>query len=191
MIGQLLWRGALMAFAVGALHFGEWVVLRRRWNEVIPGWCFQSGAMSPARLLWFAKHYRIATVFDFRGANERGVAEEAAALRDTAVRHVHIPCGREPTRAAVQQFLQLADAERAAGRRILLHCKDGQGRAIYFAAVCLMEYDGLTGEQAFLAVRRFPKALRWIRFIVPRAGLLGPKNPKHAMIRQYRPRVSA
>lgn len=191
MTGQLLLLGALTVFVVGALHFAEWVVLRRRWNEVIAGWCFQSGAMPPARLLWWAKCHRIATVFDFRGAEERGVAEEAAALRDTAVRHVHIPCGRAPTAAAVRQFLQIADAERAAGRRILLHCKDGQGRAIYFAAICLMEYEGLTGAQAFLAVRRIPKALRWIRFIVPRAGLLGPQNPKHAMILQYRPRASA
>ena len=49
MTGQLLLRGALAVFVLGALHFGEWVVLRRRWNEVIAGWCFQSEHCQPMK----------------------------------------------------------------------------------------------------------------------------------------------
>jgi hypothetical protein len=172
----------------GALYYGYWVVVCRRWVEIIPGWCFQSGAMRPAQLVRYCRRYRISTVFDFRGARDAGVAEEQSELTDAGLRHVHIPCGREPTAEALQAFLNAADVERADGRRILLHCKDGQGRAIYFAAVSLMEYSGFTGSAAYLAVRRIPPSLRWIRWVIPRAGLLGRRNPKYRLILDHQAR---
>ena len=181
----------LGAYLAGcALYYGYWVVLRRRWVEVIPGWCFQSGAMLAARLIRFCATYGVATVFDFRGARDSGVAEEAEALRQAGVRHVNIPCGRAPSDDAIRVFLQYADAERLAGRKVLLHCKDGQGRAVFFAAVCLIEYVGLCPPEAYYGVRRIPPSLRWIRWFVPRAGLLGRRNPKYRMILDYQSRTS-
>lgn len=172
----------------GCLYFGYWIVIRRRFVEVIPGWCYQSAEMSPAVLERFVREYNIDSVFDFRGATDRGVQAESVRLAQLNRRHVNIPCGRAPTAEALQTFLREADAERAAGHRILLHCKDGQGRAIYFAAVALMEYTGLNAAAAYLAVRRIPPSLRWIRFFVPRAGLLGRNNPKYRMILDYQAR---
>lgn len=173
--------------AVGALQFGVWVVVRRRWVSVLPGWCFQSGAMRPRTLRYFVRRYAIDTVFDFRGATDAHVAQERAVLEACGVCHVNIPCGRSPDAASIETFVRRAAEEYARGRRILLHCKDGQGRAIFFAAVSLMEFAGTAPHDAYLAVRRLPPSLRWIKYFVPRAGLLGPKNPKYRMILDYKP----
>ena len=175
---------------VSAIYYGYWVICQRRWVTVTPNEVYQSGWMRPGRLIRWTRTRNISTVIDFRGACDKGVKQEAAILAKAGVRYINIPCGRTPTHHAISAFVAIANSERAAGNRMLIHCKDGQGRAVFFAAVYRMEFVGWRPAEAYLGTRRLPKALRWICWLVPRAGLLSYDNPKTAMILNYQPTQS-
>jgi hypothetical protein len=176
------------AFLVWAvLYYGHWVLLRRRFVAIAPGRVYQSGAMSPRRLLRYARRYQIATILDFRGAHEREVHIEAQALAGTGIRHINIPVGLLPTRDELRRFIEVMTEELSARRRVLMHCKDGQGRAVALAAIYRIEFEGWNPERAYRAGTRLPPGFKPISILFPGAGLLSPRNAKTPFILNYRP----
>jgi hypothetical protein len=176
---------ALLIWAVP--YYTYWVVVRRRFVAISPGRVYQSGAMSPRKLLRFARRYDIATVIDFRGAHEEKVRIEAEALIGGKIRHINIPIGALPCHDDVRHFIDVMTEELRGRRRVLLHCKDGQGRAIALAAIYRIEFEGWSPELAYRAATRLPPGFKPISFFFPRAGLLSQRNQKTPFILNYRP----
>jgi hypothetical protein len=143
--------------------------------------------MAPQRLLRYARRYQIATILDFRGQHEREVQIEAQALAGTGIRHINIPVGLLPTRDDLRRFIEVMTEELAAGRRVLMHCKDGQGRAVALAAIYRIEFEGWTPERAYRAGTRLPPGFKFVSILFPGAGLLSPRNSKTPFILNYRP----
>jgi hypothetical protein len=169
------------------LYYGHWVVLRRRFVAITPRQVYQSGAMSPARLMRYVRRYSIATVMDFRGPNEKGVGAEREVLVGTGVKYINIPIGILPSRDELRRFMDIMNEELQAGRPVLMHCKDGQGRAIALAAIYRIEFEGWEPSQAYRAATRLPPGFRPISILFPGAGLLSPRNPKTPFILNYSP----
>jgi protein tyrosine phosphatase (PTP) superfamily phosphohydrolase (DUF442 family) len=175
---------ALVVWAI--LYYGHWVLLRRRFVAIAPGRVYQSGAMSPRRLLHYARRHQITSILDFRGAHEQAVQIEARALAGTEIRHINIPVGLLPTRDDLRRFIEVMTEELSAGRRVLMHCKDGQGRAIALAAIYRIEFEGWNSERAYRAATRLPPGFKPISILFPGAGLLSPRNCKTPFILNYR-----
>jgi protein tyrosine/serine phosphatase len=169
-----------------ALYYGHWVLVRRRFVAISPGRVYQSGAMRPRQLLELTRRYRIATVIDFRGAHEDAVRVEAQALAGTGVRHINIPIATLPGPEELRRFLDLMTEELVAGKRVLMHCKDGEGRAVALAAIYRIEFEGWSAVEAYRAATRLPPGFKVISLLFPRAGLLSPRNCKTQFILNYR-----
>jgi hypothetical protein len=180
------------AFVMWAvLYYGHWVLIRRRFVAITPRRVYQSGAMYPWWLIRYARRFRIETVIDFRGAHESQTRIQARVLADTEIGHINIPIGAMPTPGDVQRFLDVMTEELAAGRRVLMHCKDGQGRAIVMAAVYRMEFEGWTPMQAYRGTTRLPPGFKFVSLFYPPAGLLSKRNCKTRFIQEYRPTRAA
>jgi len=177
----------LMVGLVSAgVYYAQWVLVRRRFVAIVPGRVYQSGAMWPRRLIRYARRYAIETVIDFRGAHEAGARIEARALADCGIRYVNIPMGTLPTLNDVRCFLDVMRQERSADRRVLMHCKDGQGRAIAMAAIYRIEFEGWSPLQAYRAGRRLPPGFKFVSALFPSAGCLSSRNCKTRFILDYR-----
>jgi len=168
------------------VYYGHWVLVRRRLVAISPGRVYQSGAMRPRRLLEYARRYQIETVIDFRGAHEEPVRVEAQALAGTGVRHINIPIGILPGAEELRRFIEVMTEELIAGRPVLMHCKDGQGRAIALAAIYRIEFEGWSAVEAYRAATRLPPGLKIVSMLFPKAGLLSPRNCKTQFILGYR-----
>ena len=166
------------------VYYGHWVCVRRRFVTITPGRLYQSATMEPKRLIRCVRSHEIAAVIDFRGSSE--VHAEALALAAAGIRHINIPVCTNPSAEAVQRFIEVMLRELNAGRRVLLHCKDGEGRAVAFAAIYRIEFEGWSAQQAYRAATRLPPGLRFVSMVFPGAGLLSPRNRKTQLILNYR-----
>jgi hypothetical protein len=166
------------------VYYAHWVCVRRRFVTITPGQLYQSARMEPKRLIRCARSHDISAVIDFRGSSE--VHAEARALAAAGIRHINIPACTNPSAEAIGHFIEVMLQERKAGRRVLLHCKDGEGRAIAFAAIYRIEFEGWSGQQAYRAATRLPPGLRFVSVLFPGAGLLSPRNRKTPLILNYR-----
>lgn len=175
--------GVFLALCAG--YYAHWVLIRRRLVAITRDRVYQSGAMSGAQLLRRARRLGIASVVDFRGPDEPRFCDEARALAPTNIRYIHLPVGRDPQPEDVRRFVTLMAEERTAGRRVLLHCKDGEGRSLYFSAVYRMEFEGWTPRQALQGASRLPPLFRFVSWLCPPAGRLSPRNPKTPLILGY------
>jgi len=171
----------------GVLYYAHWVLARRRFVAIAPGRVYQSGAMAPRQVVRYAQRYRIDTVIDFRGAHKEEVHVEARALAENGIRHVNIPMGQLPTQSDLRRFIDLMAEELAAGRRVLMHCKDGQGRAVAIAAIYRIEFEGWTPLQAYRAATRLPPKFKFVQLLFPHAGILSRRNCKTQLILDYVP----
>jgi protein tyrosine phosphatase (PTP) superfamily phosphohydrolase (DUF442 family) len=166
------------------LYYAHWVCVRRRFVTITPGQLYQSAGMEPKRLIRCARSHEITSVIDFRGTSE--VHAEARALAAAGIRHINIPVCTNPSAEAIRRFVEVMLQERNAGRRVLLHCKDGEGRAIAFAAIYRIEFEGWSNQQAYRAATRLPPGFRLVSMLFPGAGLLSPRNRKTPLILNYR-----
>jgi protein tyrosine phosphatase (PTP) superfamily phosphohydrolase (DUF442 family) len=169
-----------------ALYYAHWVLIRRRLVTIVRDRVYQSGAMSPPALIRCARRLGIASVVDFRGVDEPRFADEARALAQTDIRYIHLPVGRDPQPEDVRRFVAFMAEERSAGRRVLLHCKDGEGRSIYFSAIYRIEFEGWTPREALQGASRLPPLFRFVSRLCPPAGRFSPRNPKTPLILGYR-----
>jgi protein tyrosine phosphatase (PTP) superfamily phosphohydrolase (DUF442 family) len=170
---------------VSGTYYAHWVLIRRRLVTVARDRAYQSGAMSPQQLIRCARRLNITSVVDFRGPDEPRFADEGPALQQTNIRYIHLPVGRQPRPEEVRRFVALMAEERRAGRRVLLHCKDGEGRSMYFAAIYRMEFEGWTPREALQGATRLPPLFGFVSWLCPPAGRLSPRNPKTPLILGY------
>jgi hypothetical protein len=115
------------------------------------------------------------------------VRTQARALAESGIRHINIPVGQLPEQDDLRRFIEVMTAELAAARRVLMHCKDGEGRAIAFAAIYRIEFEGCSPLQAYRAATRLPPGFKFVSILFPLAGLLSPRNIKTQFILDYRP----
>jgi hypothetical protein len=177
----------MMLLAWAILYYGYWVLVRRRFVVISPRGVYQSGAMWPWWLIRNARRYRIDTVIDFRGAHEEVTRLQARALAAARISCINIPIGALPTPDDVERFLDTMREELEAGRRVLMHCKDGQGRAIAMAAIYRIEFEGWTALKAYRAGTRLPPGFKFVAFVYPSAGCLSARNSKRQFILGYQP----
>ena len=90
--------------------------------------------------------------------HELGLAHEAQVAREQGLRFVRVPIEDRGTPANTNAFARLVDglvADRASGRRIAVHCRQGLGRAPLVAASILVS-SGTPADDAWtlIAARR-------------------------------------
>lgn len=170
--------------------YGYWVKAEHRLTVITPGHVYQSAAMPPEDLLRVTARLGVQTVFDFRGdSGEEGrlTEREQQALGHAGIHYVHIPSSIRPAPETVASFVQAMGKEVAAHRTVLLHCRDGEGRAVFFSAVYRMQFEGWTNQRAYEATNRLPPSLHFLAQVFPSLGRLSPQNAKTPLILNYRP----
>ena len=140
MIGILL----LGVLGFGA-RYGHRSVVSHRFATVTDGQVYQSGAMPPEALKNKVLGHEIRAVIDLRRPGNE-VDAERAVLRKLGVKHFHLPSEQVPDNEVVDAFLKIMDHREY--RPVLIHCNHGRGRAVLFAAVYRMEYEGWSNERA-------------------------------------------
>jgi len=160
-----LFRKLALAVLALVLGLGSWslyfIHVRHRLGTVTLGQVYQSGAMPPAELQRLAKSLGLKSVIDLRTFNPgedstnttdlATIGQEAQALADVGVRHIHLPTPQVPTDATVDRFL-LAIRD-PANRPALIHCYHGIGRTELFVAIYRMEFEQWSNERARAATR--------------------------------------
>ena len=176
----------LIGIIAAGIRYGFWVSWQRRVIAVEPNFLWQSGAMNAKALTRFVKHHQIGMVIDFRRIDEPLDNSEAIVLDGLKVQYLKIPCDRSPTMDSIATFLSTVRQQYKHNCRILMHCKDGEGRAVFFGGIYRIEFQGMMPRSAYLAQRRLPPDLHWLRFIVPNIGLFSKNNSKTQLLLNYR-----
>lgn len=179
----------LLVLLLVGLAYGYWVGVERRLTVITPGRVYQSAAMRPADLVRVANRLGIKTVVDLRGHNERElrlVADERLALAQAGIKHLHLPSSTRPPPETIAAFLRALRPEVAARRTILLHCQDGEGRAVFYSAIYRIQFEGWSSEQAYRATNRLPPSLMFLRKVFPSVARLSPRNAKTPLILAFR-----
>lgn len=182
---------AALALVLGGSLYGYWVYVDHRLTIVTPQRVFQSAEMPPEDLVRVSQRLGVQTVFDFRADADQdsNIATERAALERNGIKYVHLPSSRTPTPETVAAFVRAMQPEVAANRRVLLHCHDGEGRAVFYSAIYRMEFEGWDNQRAYLATTRLPPSLMFLSRAFPTIGRLSPTNPKTPLILSYRPQA--
>lgn len=68
--------------------------------------------------------------------------------------HVPTPDLEAPTDEGIERAVGFAHSEIAAGRRVMVHCAAGMGRAGTILACYLVRHAGLTADEAIARIRR-------------------------------------
>jgi protein tyrosine phosphatase (PTP) superfamily phosphohydrolase (DUF442 family) len=180
-----------LALLLGGSLYAYWVCVDHRLTIVTPEQVFQSAEMPPEDLVRVSERLGVQTVFDFRADADQGsgIASERAALERNGIRYIHLPSSRTPAPETVAAFVRAMQAEVAAHRRVLLHCHDGEGRAVFYAAIYRIQFEGWDNQRAYLATTRLPPALMFLTKAFPAIGRLSPTNPKTQLILSYTPRI--
>jgi uncharacterized protein (TIGR01244 family) len=178
---------AVAVLSAGAIY-GHWVWQDHRLTVVTPGRVYQSAQMPAQDLIRLAGRLGIQTVFDFRG--DGGIegqltAAEQQALEGAGIKYVHIPSSTHPDPATVARFVRSVGPELAAHRTVLLHCKDGEGRSVFYSAVYRMQFEGWSNEQAYQGTTRLPPQLMFLTRVMPSLGRLSAHNAKTPLILTY------
>jgi protein tyrosine/serine phosphatase len=147
----LLFAGVLLIGGlIAAAGYSYWVFVDHRFYTVTEGQVYRSGAMPLGTLQNKINHYGIKAVIDLRKTMD-AVAAEHKALTQVGVKHFSVPTGQVPTEKTVKAFLEIMDDRE--NRPVLIHCHHGEGRAVLFAAIYRMEYEGWSNDDARQASR--------------------------------------
>ncbi|MBS3895233.1 sulfur transferase domain-containing protein [Silanimonas sp.] len=164
-----------------------WVHVDHRLTEITRDRVYTSAAMPPEQIAAHALRLKVKAVLDFRHAEEGDIEAERAALAAIGVRHLHLPSNQNPTQEQVQQFIAALGKSLSEDGAVLMHCRHGEGRAVFFAGVYRVSFEHWTGEQAFRASQRLPRALSGLKQLFPALGRLSERNPKAKMLRELVP----
>jgi protein tyrosine phosphatase (PTP) superfamily phosphohydrolase (DUF442 family) len=185
----LLWSclSLLAAVLVAGALYGYWVLREHRLTVITPGRVYQSAAMPPDALVRVAKRLGIQTVVDFRAYSEVPADNaEQAALARAGIAYLRLPSATKPPPETVDSFVRSLQPEVAAGHRLLMHCLDGEGRAVFYSAIYRIEFEGWDNERAWLATTRLPPSLMFLGRVVPGIARLSESNYKTPLIRAHR-----
>lgn len=145
------WLGAALAIvlvASGTAYY-YWVHVNHRFMTISEGRVYKSAEMSRAELKDRVQQYGIRTVIDLRHLGPWTDAE-SQAMQEVGVRYFSIPAHQVPTDDVVKRFLAVMDETMANPeyQAVLIHCKDGTGRAPLFSSLYRVEYEGWLPEAA-------------------------------------------
>jgi protein tyrosine phosphatase (PTP) superfamily phosphohydrolase (DUF442 family) len=185
----LLWSGLglLAAVLVAGALYGNWVLREHRLTVITPGRVYQSAAMPPDALVRVARRLGIQTVVDFRAFSEEPAANaEQAALERAGIGYLRLPSSTKPPPETVDAFISALQPEVAAGHRLLMHCLDGEGRAVFYSAIYRIEFEGWDNERAYRATTRLPPSLMFLSRAFPGIARLSADNYKTPLIRAHR-----
>lgn len=141
-----------MALLVGA-RWGYWTVRERRWTTIEPGRVYQSGLLAEPILREKLEENGIRTVIDLRNPDDGDLESERKVVESMGRRYIGMPTTQVPKDETVDEFL---DVMEEADYPVLVHCKDGQGRSVLFAAVYRIEFEDWTPAQAWRKTRLLP-----------------------------------
>lgn len=175
-IGLLAIAALLIAGVCGGAVYGYWAILDHRFWTVADGQVYRSAAMSPEKLEDKVREYGIRAVIDLRRHSDDQVAAERSVLAKLDVKHFHLPSKQIPSDRTVEAFLEIMSHN--AYRPVLIHCKDGEGRAPLFSAIYLIEHEGRSNDQA----RRASRILSFV-------GNFSPTSKKGVFLHNYAPRT--
>jgi protein tyrosine phosphatase (PTP) superfamily phosphohydrolase (DUF442 family) len=159
------------------LRVGYWYYCQYRFVEVVKGRLFRCKAMPGARLLKTIRKYGIQSVIDLRRPENSGEAieNERRVLEDEGVGYANVPANQAPSPETVAAFLKAV--EQTGPGPLLVHCRDGRGRAVFFSAIYLIEYEGLSPDQARRKCR-----------LVASRGTFSPSGAKGRFLLEYSPK---
>ena len=140
----------LIAVLIAAAGYTCWSVFNHRFLAVTDGKVYQSRAMPIEALENKVQKYGIQAVIDLRTYRDE-VDAEHTAIEQLGVRHFSLPAEQAPTEATVKSFLQIM--KNREHYPVLIHCKDGEGRAILFSAIYRIEFENWSNERARRASR--------------------------------------
>jgi protein tyrosine/serine phosphatase len=128
----------------GSALYAYWALFEHRFTTVTPGQVYRSAAMPPDRLLEKVEEYGIRAVIDLRthDADET----ERSALATLGVKYFNLPASQAPSPSVLDAFLEFA--AQSENRPFLVHCTHGVGRAVLFAALYRIEFEGWSNERA-------------------------------------------
>jgi len=184
---RALFIGVGLALLAAGFVYAHWIGVEHRLTVVTPRRVFQSAEMPPEDLVQLTERLGIQTVFDFRDVPDQDstIVAERAAMQQHGVKYVRLPTSSAPSPQSVTAFIRAMQPEFAERRTVLLHCHDGEGRAVFFAAVYRMEFEGWDNERAYNGTARLPPSLMFLSKAFPFLGRLSSRNPKTPLIRDY------
>jgi len=174
---------AIIGLALGGLllftlfRIGYWYYFQYRFVEVVPGRLFRCQAMPPERMRKTVRKHGIRTVIDLRRPKNAGEAIEAErrAVEDAGVNYINLPVNQTPTEKHIRAYLETVDGLEPGP--LLVHCRDGRGRCVFYCAIHLIEYEGLTRDEARRKCR-----------LISSQGTFSPTGEKGAYLLSYTPR---
>lgn len=141
-----------IALLAGA-RWTYWTVRLHRWTTIEPGRVYQSGVLAEPILREKLEENDIKTVIDLRNPDDGDLDAERKVVESMGRRYVSMPTTQVPKEETVDEFL---DVMEEADYPVLVHCKDGQGRSVLFAAVYRIEFEKWEPEEAWRKTRLFP-----------------------------------
>lgn len=127
-----------------------------RFEKVVEGQFYKSGAVPPERLYEYTSQHNIKTIIDLRhgqiqdklnpASEDNILSEREAALRIDGVRYYNIPSDQIPSEENLQAYFKIINDED--NYPIWVHCADGIGRANLYTALYKIEVLSYEPEEA-------------------------------------------
>lgn len=178
---MIIFYSVVLAICVLAMLFllrvGYWYYCQYRFVEVIRGRLFRCRAMPKMRLLKTVRKYGIRSVIDLRRPKNSAPAIEAErrCLEEEGIDYFSVPANQVPSPETVDAFL--GAVEKAGPGPLLVHCRDGRGRCVFYSAIYLIEFEGLSPDAA----------RRKCRMVASR-GTFSPTGAKGRFLLDYSPK---
>jgi protein tyrosine phosphatase (PTP) superfamily phosphohydrolase (DUF442 family) len=169
----------MVLFFAAALRFAYWDMVQFKLATVTEGQVYRSAAMPMPTLTDVVKEHGIRSVVDLRADHEvpEGLRQgERLALEKLGVSYLPLPSAQVPQPATVNRFLE--HAEKAENLPLLIHCRDGEGRAVLFSAIYRIELEDWPNDRARRATR-----------FVPALSSFSLDKPKGRFLNDYQPRA--
>lgn len=158
---------------LAGLSYAWWQLVDRRFTVITPGEVYRSAAMKPEKLAKVMQKRGIRTVYDLRTETEGDVEAERRAVEGIGGRYVNLKSKQVPDDETRLCYLKdIGDAE---NRPALIHCTHGEGRAVLFGALWLIEFQGVPP----------PVARKRCRLITTRGSSFDVKKAKGRFLETY------
>ncbi len=146
----------LIFILVAGLPYVWWVHFNYRFAAVVENKVYKSGAIPPEKIARYINKHKIKTVVDLRDpgrhdalnpGKQAEIDQEREAIEKLpGVTHINIPSGQVPTKETLTRFFEVMDDRTV--YPVLIHCYHGTGRAMIYAALYRIEYEGFSNEDA-------------------------------------------
>ncbi|MDP6423411.1 MAG: sulfur transferase domain-containing protein [Planctomycetota bacterium] len=174
---------AALAVFASLLSYLHWVEARRRWTTVVDGEFYQSAKMPPSELVERAMQHGLRAVIDLRDDEPDNVAAERRALTEKGIKYKHLPTQYPPSDDTVRDFVDFLS--KLEHRPALVHCSEGEGRSVLFAALYRIHFEGWSNEQALDGTTRLPAELKFLGALFPGFADFDPVTVKGQYVLKY------